>query len=78
MRWILVALAFAALVAMAIATVAVRTENVMTRARLRQYEHRLMVWGVEHARCVDVLHTLRAPDRLAAQWRQLSRQSNAG
>ena len=71
MRWVFAGFAFALLVSLAIATVALRSENVKTRAELRAVQHELVVFSIDCGRREHGLQLAASPEALAERWRAI-------
>jgi len=64
-------LAFALLVSLAITTAVIRSDNIVSRIRLRRLQHDLVTHSIERARRLHEVHEATAPESLAARWRAL-------
>jgi len=69
MRWLFAAFAFALLVALAIATVAIKVTNVHQRRRLESFASAHVAQSVEFARCREELRADTSRAALAMRWR---------
>ncbi len=68
MKWILAGLCFALLMALAVATVAIRTTNVSIRARLQKAAEELEGRRVSHERVLARYRAVSGPAQLRRNW----------
>jgi hypothetical protein len=71
MKWIVAGFAFAGLIALAIATAAIRSQNIRTRGRIEQLQRDVVARQFESLRQRSELGNDGGLWRLAARWREM-------
>ncbi|MEM7200497.1 MAG: hypothetical protein AAF628_09550 [Planctomycetota bacterium] len=77
MRWILAGLSFALLVGLAVATTAIRANNVALRGRLQVLEQRILSYSAESRSSAHVLAEVTTRPHLARLWRRFMARASA-
>lgn len=77
MKWLLCALAFTGLVALAVFTVGQRAANVRCRKSIEEAFDKATVQSIEHAQLLHRLRQATGKERLAERWTRMQKRMEA-